>query len=206
MIWTQTVHISPLSLAICMLIFSLIFSFMIRFVARSFKTMVTLLYSVKPQDLLLNRKFVCRMKASKRKKVTGHIFEKAVNLWPFLEFPYKQNLNPLLWKLFISTPLNPFDKGFVEWNWGRFIWLPFSFWKAGCKTKTLFLTRLHQPAIRIGLEKTFESQCRNMKKSHRHITMPLFNTFSLGTKGFYLNFFLKARFKVQILPSPFFTG
>ena len=42
----------------------------------------------KTKDLLLNRKFVHRMKGSKRKTVNGRIFEKAANLWPFL---YKTN-------------------------------------------------------------------------------------------------------------------
>ena len=41
---------------------------------------VTKLYE--PQDLLLFRKFVRRMKGSKRKIVNGQIFEKAANLGP----------------------------------------------------------------------------------------------------------------------------
>ena len=38
--------------------------------------------SHKPQDLLLFRKFVCKMKGSKREIVLGQISEKAVNLVP----------------------------------------------------------------------------------------------------------------------------
>ena len=38
---------------------------------------------VKPGDLLLIRKFIRRMKRSKRKIVYGQIFEKAANLWAY---------------------------------------------------------------------------------------------------------------------------
>ena len=39
---------------------------------------------VKPRDLLLVRKFVRGIKASKRKIVSSKIFERAANLWPYM--------------------------------------------------------------------------------------------------------------------------
>ena len=40
----------------------------------------------KPQDLLIIRKFVRKMKGSKHKIVNGQNFEKAANLEPYLRF------------------------------------------------------------------------------------------------------------------------
>ena len=45
-------------------------------------SLVALQVGAKDKDLLLIRKFVRRMKGSKRKIVNGQIFEKAANIWP----------------------------------------------------------------------------------------------------------------------------
>ena len=45
---------------------------------------------IKPQDFLPIRKFVHRMKGSKRNKVNGQIFELAANLWLYLEKIFDQ--------------------------------------------------------------------------------------------------------------------